>query len=306
MTVQYKCNVCNRTIDVPENKHGLDVFGNCIITKQCRGTLFFVKNTPTILRNVAPEPTDDPDWVYTPQIVTFTQNNARSIWKFKHTLTAVPSLSVYIWSVDSNNKPLAVHLNDNQYTYTFDNQYLELKFQTKFSGMVQCVVRNTTAILQQPKIDDTFIKVTTNSLVSLAVHTHNKLFVANNTGIHNNALSILLNEVQVDYDLGSNDPGQAWGNINQVYMYGNIYDISSFRILVDSASSVHNFSAYRYIGEDPMMYILLSDSIDFVDKVYNKAVNVFELNINNNYIKNNELYISPSIVRDCYPHIKLV
>lgn len=313
MTVQYKCNVCNRSIEVPENKRGLDVFGNCIITNQCKGTLFFVKNTPSILRNTAPEPSKLADWVYTPQIVTFTQNNARSIWKFKHTLTAVPSLSVHIWTVDSNNKTITVHLKENEYSYTFNNQYLELTFPSKFSGMVQCVVRNTTSILQPPKIHDQFVKVSTSGLVSLAIHSHNNLYVATDTGVHNNALSILLNEIQIDYDLGTNDPGQSWGNINQIYMYGNTYDISTFNILVDtpndfidSSSSVRNYSAYRYIGEDPMMYILMSNSNNYVDKIYNKIVNVFELNVNNNYIKNNELYISPSIIRECYPHIKLV
>ena len=60
------------------------------------------------------------------------------------------------------------------------------------------------------------------------------------------------------------------------------------------------------IGEDPMMYILTSKSNNFVDKVYDKAINVFELTVTNNYIKNNELYVSPSIIRDCYPHIKLL
>jgi hypothetical protein len=313
MTVQYKCNVCNRTIDVPENKRGLDVFGNCIITKQCKGALFFVKNKPNILRNLDPEPSEYDDWVYDPQIVTFTQNHARSIWKFKHTLTAVPSLSVYIWTVDSNNKPIAVQYTDNLYTYTFDNQYLELKFTSKVSGMVQCVVRNTTAVLQQPKIDDTFVKVTTSGLVTVAVHTHNKLFVAGDTDpitgitqLHSNALSILLNEVQVDYDLGSNDPSQAWGNISQIFMYGNTYNISTFNVIADMSSSIHNYSAYRYVGEDPTMYILTSKSNNFVDKVYDKAINMFELTVTNNYIKNNELYVSPSIIRDCYPHIKLL
>jgi hypothetical protein len=312
MTVQYKCNVCNRTIEVSENKHGLDVFGNCIITKLCKGTLFFVKNNPNILRNTLPESSNLPDWTFTPQVVTFTQNNARSIWKFKHTLTAAPSLSVYIWTV-KNNKPVMHHLTNNEYTYTITDSYLEIKFGTKYSGSVQCVVRNTSAVSQPPKIDNTFVKVSTNSLVSIAVHSHNKLFVAGdtdpitgNTTVHNNALSILLNEVQINYDLGSNDPGQAWGNINQVYVYGNSYDVSTFNIVVDTSSSIHNFSAYRYIGEDPMMYILMSNSDDYVDKMYNKIVNIFELTVENNYIKNNELYVSPSIIRDCYPHIKLV
>lgn len=308
MTVQYKCNVCNRFIDVTENKQGLDVFGKCIITKQCKGTLFFVKRNDNILRNLPPEPTDVPDWVYTPQVVTFTQKHARSIWKFKHTLTAVPSLSVFNSTVDANNNPLNVKLNDTDYTYTFTNDYLELHFNSKISGMVQCIARNTSSVIHAPKQNDSFVKVSVGNVVSVGVHTHNKLFVAGNTGVHSNALSILLNEVQIDYDLGYNEPVQAWGNVNQIYLYGNTYNVSTFSTVVDDPNTpkVHNYSAYRYVGEDPMMYILLSNSSSYVDKIYDKIVNIFELNIDNNYIKNNELYVSPSIIRECFPHIKLI
>lgn len=315
MTVQYKCNVCNRSIDIQEKPRSVNTFGKCIITKQCKGTLFFVKRNDNVLRPLPPELTDLPDWQYTPQVVTFEQKHARSVWKFKHNLTAVPSIVVYISTVDENNKPTNIRLYEPEYTYTYSDSYIEIHFSAniqgiipKFSGYAQCVVRTTSSVTQTPISTDKFIKVSNNSVLSFCVHSHNKLYVANNTGIYNNALSILLNEVEVNYPLGNNLPGQAWGDVDQVYMYGNNYLINTLNIWLDDVNSptIHNYSAYRYVGENPMMYILLSNSTNYIDKVYDKVVNIFELNINNNYVKNNELYISESIVRDCYPHIKLI
>lgn len=315
MTVQYRCNVCNRSIDVTEKKNSLDVFGKCIITHQCKGTLFFVKRNDNILRPLPPASSEVPDWSYVPQVVTFNQKHARSVWKFKHNLTAVPSIVVYISTVDGNNKLTNIRLYEPSYTYNFTESYLEIIFSPnsqgiipKFSGILQCVVRNSASVEQTPIQTDNFIKISNNSIVSFCVHSHNKLYVANDTGVYNNALSILLNEVEVNYPLGNNLPEQAWGDVEQVYMYGNNYIVNTLNIMLNDSGSptIHNLSAYRYVGENPMMYMLLSNSSKYVDKVYDRVVNIFELNIHNNYIRNNELYVSKSIIRDCYPHIKLI
>lgn len=316
MTVQYRCNVCNRTIDVAEKTSSLDVFGKCIITKQCKGTLFFIKRNDNILRPLPPDTVAGlPDWQYTPQVATFDQKHARSVWKFKHNLTAVPSIIVYISTVDADNKPTNIKLYEPDYTFSFTDEYIEISFSAnnqgiipKFSGTLQCVVRTSSSVKQVVAQSDNFIKISNNSILSFCVHTHNKLYVANDTGVYNNALSILLNEVEVNYPLGNNLPGQAWGDVDQVYMYGNNYAVNTLNIILNdnSPSTIHNFSAYRYVGENPMMYILLSNSSNYIDKVYDKVVNIFELNINNNYVRNNELYVSESIIRDCYPHVILV
>lgn len=315
MTVQYRCNVCNRTIDIPERHHSVDTFGKCIITKQCKGTLFFIKRNDSVLRPLPPESTDLPDWQYVPQVVTFEQKHARSVWKFKHNLTAVPSIVIYISTVDSNNIPTNIRLYEPDYTFNYTDSYLEIIFNAnsqgiipKFSGFAQCVVRTTSSVKQAPVHSDKFVKVSNNSILSFCVHSHNKLYVANDLGVYNNALSILLNEVEVEYPLGNNLPDQAWGDVDQIYLHGNNYNVNTLNVWFNDVNStaIHNYSAYRYVGENPMMYILLSNSSNYIDKVYDKVVNIFELNIDNNYIRNNELYVSETIIRDCYPHIKLI
>ena len=52
-----------------------------------------------------------------------------------------------------------------------------------------------------------------------------------------------------------------------------------------------------------LSYILLSNSNDPVDRIYNKIINIDDLSYGNNMVKNNELLCSPSIIKDCYPNI---
>lgn len=295
MTVTYKCNTCNRTIDVPEHAKGLDVYGHCIITKQCKGTLHFVKNNKNIIR---PEPSETyNDWSPKKQIMVYNKTTPQKTWKFDHNLNTIPAISVYI-----DNKLVS----NDQYTQTITNEYVEIKFPIKQVGQVQCVVRTPTTVITKT-IPDDYVKVSLNTQLNVGVHSHNDLLYINTTPgvkpIHH-AMQLYINGDYRAYELNYNNPDLAWGDISKIHFYGNIYNLYSFYIATDD-TSIYNYSSYEYLGEDPLIYILLSTSNNYVDKSFNKVISVFDLKKDNNYIKHNELYVKQTLIRECYPHIKI-
>jgi len=54
-TINYKCDTCKREIELIENKTGLTTTSRCIITKNCRGGLYFVKRNPNNVRESLPK-----------------------------------------------------------------------------------------------------------------------------------------------------------------------------------------------------------------------------------------------------------
>lgn len=54
-TINYKCDTCNREIELIENKQGMTVFGSCTITNNCVGSLYKLKRNPNNVRQRVPE-----------------------------------------------------------------------------------------------------------------------------------------------------------------------------------------------------------------------------------------------------------
>jgi hypothetical protein len=296
MTITYKCDTCNRSIDVQEHKRGLNVYGKCIITKLCKGQLHFVQNNANVVR---PEPSETyNDWTPKQQIAVYNKTSPQKNWKFEHNLNTIPAVTVYI-----NNQLVP----NTQYDQTITADTVEIKFATKQVGTIQCVVRNPTTIISK-EIPDDYVKVSTGSQLNVCVHSHNDmLYVDTAPGSQPipHAMGLFINGSLQVYTLNYNNPQLAWGDISKVHLYGNIYNLYSFYITTDN-NSIYNYSSYEYQGENPLIYILLSNSTNFVDKVYTNSISVFDLNKDNNYIKDNELYVKQSIIRDCFPHIKII
>lgn len=285
--IKYKCNICNKETHLPKNRKGLSAFGRCVITKNCEGKMYKIDEMHNLIRIA--EPISNNSWIQSKQIFTHQQTIPQSFWKFKHKLNCIPNIIVYINGIQIYD-----------YETEFDEIHGKIIFKEKRIGYVQCIARNPTDVIMEPGVFDEYINVSFNKQLTIAVHNHNDLLVMD--PLYKNAWSIYLNDKKVDYPLGYLNGAGAWNGTKQVAIHGNNYDVYSFNVFTDTALR-NNFTAFAYIDEEPKGYILISKGPDPYDKEYTKVIDISKLNYENNYIKNNDLFVKKELVETCYPSI---
>lgn len=296
MITTLKCNKCNRTIDKPTNTKGLDFFGRCIITEQCRGTLSLVEYKTKMIRGDITPASDFDDWYAVNQLYTHNQKYPSTNWRINHNLNTIPSVTVY----DSSNKPIYENFDGTKDSSKFvlniiDNNTIELVFTNSITGSAQCVTRSAAKAPVATK--DEYIKCSVNGDLTVCIHQHRfdtnfgympDLSIRNSIDITPVTLS---NQILLQ-DIG--ESASAWNDITNVVISGNIYNVYYFNISLQSLDIVSNLET---IAENANCYILLSTDNSVHGKILDKFVNLSDLKFDNNYIKYNELYVNTKLLK---------
>lgn len=169
--IVYKCNVCDREIQLQRNIKTIETVGGCIITSNCRGRLYtkeLIKTTSPFLTRT-PEVDGLDDFYPRSKLFKFTQKYDKSTWFIKHNLETFPIISVY----DSNKNIIP----DSSFTLnTIDKNTLKIEFGTLTSGTAELYVREVSILRtdNETNIDIETIQVSTNLLTgTIAVLTRN-------------------------------------------------------------------------------------------------------------------------------------
>jgi hypothetical protein len=141
-TITYKCNVCERNIDLLENKQGLTTFSKCVITYGCKGKLLKTKRNPDNIRESFPvEVPGLEDYSQRRVLFDYTQTLPSSVWVISHDLNTSPTVSVYILNTTTKKYD---ELDQNQYKITIlGTNRLKLTFKNSYVGRAQLVSRNS-------------------------------------------------------------------------------------------------------------------------------------------------------------------
>lgn len=140
-TITYKCNVCDREIDLLENKQGLTTFAKCVITYGCKGKLLSIHRNPDNIRESFPAEVAGLE-DYSPRNVLFnyTQTLPANIWVIDHDLNTAPAVSAYVY----NQSNVLTELDPKEYKIlTVSSNQLKLVFNGTFTGKAQLVSRNS-------------------------------------------------------------------------------------------------------------------------------------------------------------------
>jgi hypothetical protein len=169
--VTYKCDTCNRQVDVQYNRHGIDTAQRCIITDGCLGTLHKVKRRLVPARaKVLADPVEGLDyWYQKKMIYTHVQAIAANVWRIKHNLGVIPVLKTYVTRYDENNQP---YLIPAEPTVTYNDIYsLTLTFDSFEAGEVQCftVTSENKNIVPPPVVSKQNVLVTNKGELTIAV-----------------------------------------------------------------------------------------------------------------------------------------
>ena len=308
--VNYTCDTCKRTITLPQNRQGFEVFTHCIITENCRGSLKPGATSMEILSGPAPVPDALlPDWIQRKILYTYTKTLASSKWNIKHNLNNLPEVLVYVQDLTSGK---LVPTSDYTINYT-DVNNLSVVFPLQQSGIAQCIARYNNTVVEN-------VVQTSNNLVSISQNSY--LTVAVSHLLTEPVLQMIVVPPQksitygipFNITLNSNNASTAWGDINTIYNSGKTYSVYAFPLPMIN-NNPHSFDQYTYyfsqlngssINKSDML-ILLSTGVTSTDKTYNLVVDSVILENNNqSIINNNVAYINQSLIKTVYPPITVV
>lgn len=162
-TIEYKCDVCKRSIELLEQADGLTVFAGCVITDKCRGSLHKVKRNPNNIRETLPQyhKTLD-DYSQRKMFYEHIQTQPQNKWRVEHGMS---SSSVFIVYDTENQK-----IDPDDYTVTNDESGVSLlSFPAQISGIVHVLSRNGGVELVDVAISSADILVSYNDIITFAV-----------------------------------------------------------------------------------------------------------------------------------------
>jgi hypothetical protein len=294
--MKYQCNKCNRILNINKNPKQLDIFNRCIITANCRGEMFIVNN---IIGTVDTSYYDS--WVQKKQIHNFQQNILQNIWTIKHNLNDFVSIVVYTYDKDGNLVKSLENVTDGYTIIYADKNVITVKFTKECIGQVQCIVTNHKVDYTKTVVSNSYTKVSVGNVLTIALHSH---FHDDNPSLPPIKIMSGISETDFNYRL-SLDTTSAWKNNGTVYIFGNTYNIYSITIKTSIADSLYSLNTIVDSANvnQILSYILLSNSNNPIDRIYNKIISIDDLSYGNNMVKNNELLCSPSIIKNCYPNI---
>lgn len=309
--VNYKCDTCNREINITRNKYGFESFGRCIITDQCKGFLKQIKILSSFVNPQLPKDVENlNNWSQTKKLYTHHQFIERKEWKVDHYLGSEPSIQTFI-DIDNiltETSPLNI--------ITVDKNTTKIIFNKAESGYAQCISRSTNIPsvitkneiieedeenLFQMSISNTLIFATFDNLTTDNVRIHWKDSNCNSLGF-------------VDQIIENNSTILPWGIYEKILYKGKQYTIYNIDIIPPTGA---NDGSTFYFDTDGGNFnvnnsiILLTNPPFFnADIVKHRIVNMNSIdNISSIlYTSLNEgnLFIKESKIKSIYPSLKLI
>lgn len=167
-TISYKCDSCNRTIELVENPQGLTVVGKCVITSGCTGRLYTTGRNLTSVRESSPKHAEGVDnYIPRKSLFVYTQELPSDSWLVTHDMGTSPSITVYVEKLNGN----LTLLGKREYSVTvLSNNIIYLEFKSRVKGVVQCVTKSTIPSISQSVPEEVkLVEASTNGIITFAV-----------------------------------------------------------------------------------------------------------------------------------------
>lgn len=135
-TITYKCDTCNRQVELLENKQGFTAFAQCTITSGCRGKFYKIKRNPNNSRESFPNYRADVE-DYSPRkyLFVYKQEVASKVWKVVHNF----GLSCVAIVYDSNGDIIP----SSKYQIEYSSDYVTITFPDNVTGYTHILFRST-------------------------------------------------------------------------------------------------------------------------------------------------------------------
>ncbi len=248
--VGYQCSTCKRTINLIQNKAGLDWVGNCNITLGCRGQLIQQQVYPDFVRgSIPPDVIGLKNWVQRQILYNFTQTVTRQTWVITHNLGILPSVQVYVNQPITGNEENLVEILPTEIIYNSGDQ-LTLILPAAYVGIAQLIGRASNPDILNPRprpastTTNTTLQLTNQGEITIASRVSTvdiPLGLVNPvTGLPNPLAGLPLTMTftpstgvpsTVGY-VASNIKSQLspWSDTNRVLFKGKVYTVRTFNV----------------------------------------------------------------------------
>lgn len=314
--VKYKCDTCNREVEITQNKYGLESFGRCNITDGCKGRLKFEEVLPTFLVGGLPSDVEGlNNWTQRKLLYKHEQTFKRKEWVIKHNLSTEPSIQTHVYFGENliEVSPLQI--------ITVDKNTSKVIFEQAYKGIAQCISRSTNvskpvSVSDVQPVTDTLFQVSNADTLIFASKTD---LSSSNVRIHwidsnSNYLGY------VDQAVYSNSIILSWGDYTEILYKGISYTIYNLSIVppidADEGSSLYfttdstNIMYPNGIPFDLNESILLLTNLPFskFDIVKNKIHDMSNLDSTTALLyssyESGEVLIAESRIKTIYPALK--
>lgn len=333
--IRYKCDVCKREIEIPENKRGLDFIDRCIITEGCRGSLYKLIRKQDFLRGEFP--TKVPglrDYTARRVLYNHTQAISSTEWFVEHNLGVAPSVQVLVersTTISEETELVPCVLRNN--TENFDDvettdftiniispNELTITFPNPESGIAQLIARSSAPIAtEEVRIETTStIQFTTSTIVSIAT--------LNSTLSSSSPITL-----DVDYTPAGSTTSistaytvnptiataSPWNDFESILIQGKPYKVRSFDAFISEMGdgTIPNGSSFyfrqvegRTIASREVIILLALSPFEDVDKIKDQIIDVSRVNISNAelsfFYQDRELFAFTTVVTSTFPPIR--
>ncbi len=290
--VGYKCSVCKRTINLVQNKQGLDWIGNCNITLGCRGQLIQQEVYPDYIRGSLPDDVVGlKNWVQRQVLFNFTQVVARQNWIITHNLGVLPSVQVSVNVPTPTDPDNMEQILPTEIIYNSDDQ-LTLIFPTAYSGIAQLIGRYSNPDILNPRprpapvTSAPTIQLTNQGEITIATNVNTidiPLGLINPTTGLPNAMAGLTLSLTYTPSVGvpatvlyvaSNIASELspWSDATRVLFNGKVFTVRTFNVQTGNVE-IANGSAVSLSG-------INLPTINLTVIAINSAANIFQVNGN--------------------------
>ena len=239
--IQYKCDVCEREIDIPQNKRGLEVMQRCIITNGCRGKLHQTRiKRDHVVGNFPDRVPNLEDYRNRQTLYNHKQSIRLSTWVITHNLGIIPNIQIFVERPkDVNLNEIDISVIDPNTLIEFteitpenidivDGNTIEVSFLNPEKGVAQCITTNT-------KSNTVEVVEATLDIVYSLLSIGNEFTIAtldNNINIDIVITFITPENDQIEkyYTVDNLSIKSAWSDIPQAFISGRKYTVRSFDI----------------------------------------------------------------------------
>ncbi len=269
--VTYKCTVCEREINLVQNKQGLDWIGDCNMTLGCRGVLQQQEVHLDYVRGtLPPDVVGLKNWVQRQILFNYEQTVGRLNWVINHDMGIQPSVIVYVNVQNSDGTTSQVLTTPEQIVYNTDDQ-VTLIFATEESGIAQLIGRYSNPDILNPRPQPALptplptIQLTSDvtingNLIQGTLTIATRLSTVGNIAFLPVALTYTApngTTATVTYPADST-PSDAspWSDTSQIYFQGKVYTVRTLNIETATVN-ITNGSGVTLTGISPNGALIL-------------------------------------------------
>lgn len=161
-TITYKCDTCNRQVELIENKCGLTTYGRCTITSGCNGKFYKIKRNQNNSRESFPayEP-DIEDYSARKYLYIYNQKVPSQEWNVVHNFGLSAIAIVY----NSNGEII----DSSLYTVEYFSNSLVVKFTSATTGYVHVIFRSASIQNQKSAVISPDVPLSYSNILTFAI-----------------------------------------------------------------------------------------------------------------------------------------